>query len=327
MEISLLIYYNIVLVLACIVMGDVSDLKIGCWNCRGLRSSVPYIRELLEGHDVLAISEHWLHNNKLNVLSDLSTTHSVHARASRQSADEYYGARRGQGGVAIFWRKDIPGFSAITDVTHDRICAVRYQNQKGGVYIFLSIYMPSQGSIDSLEECLEDLTEILETRERGAILVVCGDYNGDIGDHGNSRSRKTPTVQGTLVIAFLNRHGLYAVNMDPMTFGPIHTCEGPGFISTLDYVAIPVEMIPKVSSSRGLQEHCLNTSDHMALSIVLRVEGVKIAQVQNDSQGRVRWDKMTKADVKRKYKSPLQTKFFEHPKSFTKGGGERRVNR
>ena len=92
-------------------------------------------------------------------------------------------------------------------------------------------------------------------------------------------------------------------------FGPIHTCEGPGFISTLDYVAIPVEMIPKVSSSRVLQEHCLNTSDHMALSIVLRVEGVKIAQVQNDSQGRVRWDKMTKADVKRKYESPLQTKF------------------
>ena len=192
------------------VMGDVRSLRIGCWNCRGYRSSIPYIRQLLESHDVLAVCEHWLHNNRLNVLKDLTHTHSVYARASRHSGDEAYGAKRGQGGVAIFWRSNIQGFSAVTDIIHDRICAVRYQDKRGGIYIIISVFLPAQGSADNLRECLEDLSEVVETREYGARVIICRDYNGDIGAGGGPRGISAPTPQGNEVIIFLKRHNLYA---------------------------------------------------------------------------------------------------------------------
>ena len=292
-------------------MGDVSTLKVGCWNCRGNRSSVPYLRDLLAGHDVLAISEHWLHSNRLKTLSEITSTHSVHARSSRHSADEYYGSRRGQGGVAIFWRTDRRGFSAITDITHDRICAVRYQDINGCVYIFISVYLPSQGSPDNLVECLEDLSEIVETREVGAKVIICGDYNGDIGSYGLSRSPTPPTAQGMHVISFLNRHSLYAVNMDPTTTGQIYTCEGPNFLSTLDYISIPVTMKPYVVQASVLGDNILNTSDHYPVSVTLNVECVKAVNVKDESQGRIRWDKLTRHEIQVKYEFPLIPKFTE----------------
>ena len=178
------------------IMGDVRDIGICCWNCRGYQSSIPYIRELNKDHEVIGICEHWLHNNKLNLLKDLSTSHAVHARSSRHSNDEAYGSKRGQGGGAIFWPKDISGFSPITDIIHDRICGVRFQDITGRVVIFLCIYMPAQGSCDILEECLEELSEVIETREVGASVVVLGDFNGDIASLGGERSKSPPTTQG-----------------------------------------------------------------------------------------------------------------------------------
>ena len=52
-------------------------LRVACWNTRGYLSSIPYIRKLLDDVDVLAISEHWLHRNRLNVLNEISDTHFV----------------------------------------------------------------------------------------------------------------------------------------------------------------------------------------------------------------------------------------------------------
>ena len=39
----------------------VGSLKIGSWNCRGLRNSVPYIHYLIAaGNDINILEEHWL---------------------------------------------------------------------------------------------------------------------------------------------------------------------------------------------------------------------------------------------------------------------------
>ena len=74
---------------------------------------------------VVATSEHWLHKNRLNVFDDISDTHNYFARSSRFSSSETFGSTRGQGGVAIFWRKDFAGVSVISDIIHDRICGIR----------------------------------------------------------------------------------------------------------------------------------------------------------------------------------------------------------
>ena len=101
-------------------MAPYNQLRVACWNARGYLSDIPYIRELLKEVDILAVSEHWLHANRLRILEGISPTHFVHAHASRDAADENYGCKRGQGGRDIFWRKNLSGISKVSEIIHDK---------------------------------------------------------------------------------------------------------------------------------------------------------------------------------------------------------------
>ena len=58
-------------------MEEVYNLRIKSLNTRGCLPATPYIRHLLEECDILTINEHWLHENRLNLLSEMSTSHNV----------------------------------------------------------------------------------------------------------------------------------------------------------------------------------------------------------------------------------------------------------
>ena len=70
---------------------------------RGFSSAVPYLRYLCGQVDVIALSEHWLHENKIGRLKDVSEDFLYCALSSKSSTAENYGSKRGQGGVAIMW--------------------------------------------------------------------------------------------------------------------------------------------------------------------------------------------------------------------------------
>ena len=115
---------------------------------------------------------------------DISDTHHCFARASRFSAADSYGYGREQGGVAIYWDKRLKGVSVVSDVVLDRACAVRLQTGRGGIVYFISVYLPAMGCSESLEASLDVITEIIESREPGALITVMGDFNGDVGVEG-----------------------------------------------------------------------------------------------------------------------------------------------
>ena len=60
--------------------GEISRVRISCWNARGYLTSIPYMRELMSQCDILAISEHWVHENRLFKLSQISDSHLCFAR-------------------------------------------------------------------------------------------------------------------------------------------------------------------------------------------------------------------------------------------------------
>ena len=93
--------------------------------------------------------------------------------------------------------------------------------------------------------------------------------------------------------------------MAPGTNGSIYTCEGPNFFSTLDYIVIPIAFKSKVVSAAVLNDDSLNTSDHSPVSISLKMDGEKISQPSIEIPGRVRWDKLSQADVQSRYANPL----------------------
>ena len=142
-------YLIVYIYIVCVVMShtstmeQISGFRVKTWNVRGYLSSIPYIRHLLNDCDILCVSEHWLHYNRHYILNDISATHYVHVRSSRASCASNFGVGRGQGGVAIFWRKELSGISVVSEIIHDRVCAIRLQTGTGFVfYIFQYICQP-----------------------------------------------------------------------------------------------------------------------------------------------------------------------------------------
>ena len=287
-------------------MPESTTLKLCCWNARGYLTAIPYIRQILSDCDVLAISEHWLHENRLGILDEISLSHNVYARASSASCAEKYGSHRGQGGVAIFWHKRIAGISAVTDLIHDRACAIRMQTSDGSVIYFMSVYMPAQGSNDDLRVILDELSACIESREENALWCIMGDFNGDVGSAIGDRGTYAPTPQGSVVVDFFRKHNLMPCNMTQSATGPLQTFESHNACSTLDYIAIPTLMLDMMKQCAVLEGQALNNSDHLALHLTLEVDHVNLAPIQSASSPRLRWDKMSKQGIDNRYRKRLE---------------------
>ena len=270
--------------------GD-NTLSITSWNARGYLAATPYLRYLLNRNQIVTMSEHWLHHNRLKVLEEISDTHFVFSRASKYSSADKFGSNRGQGGVAIFWCKDLPGVSTIPNIRHDRICAIRLPPKSGPTLIICSVYLPAMGGQDDLAICLDELTDIILTLDNNSYVIIAGDFNADIGDKGGPRSRRVPTDRGNLLFNFMNRHNFIATNLQSYSTGSVPTHFGPNSQSTLDYVMVPIELAGNVMRCSVVSEHPLNTSDHAAVSVTLKYTGAVKATIHEPVSERVKWAK------------------------------------
>ena len=273
---------------------DINNLTITCWNSRGLVASLPYLHKLMETSDIIALSEHWLHANKLNVLTEISDDFNVTSRASSHSDASDFGYKRGQGGVALFWRKTLCGVTPITTIVHDRVCGIRLQCGTGRILNILSIYLPSPGSSEHLVSVLDDLSGIIDCMETGSLTLVCGDYNGDVGHLGGPRSTRRPTAQGTKIMKFLDEFSLVPCNLSADTKGPLNTFKGGVGASTIDYVSIPLSLCNDLVSCEVLVDPIINTSDHNAVQAILSVGGTKTTFTKANSPTRIKWNKVQK---------------------------------
>ena len=273
-------------------MSEDNRIRISCWNARGYLSSVPYLRKILNRSDVLAISEHWLPSNRLSFLSKITESHHVFARSSNACTAESDGHGRGQGGVAIFWRKSIPGFCKVSNIIHDRACVLRYQPQPSEVYFFVSVYLPSQGGEEDLRTVIDEITEVVESREVGSHVIILGDLNGDVGSLGGPRGVRGPTQRGRYVMELFERHGLYPANMQANANGPVTTFNCHNSSSTLDYIAVPLYLSSHVKDCAVSEWDALNTSDHTDVRLSLQVETKSKADYKPWVDGKLKWGKL-----------------------------------
>ena len=70
-------------------------INISCWNCRGLVTSIPYLKELMKESDVISLSEHWLQPNRLCILNEISDDFNVISRSSKYADSSDFGPKRG----------------------------------------------------------------------------------------------------------------------------------------------------------------------------------------------------------------------------------------
>ena len=282
------------------------QVSLVCWNSRGLVTSLPYLHKLLGSNDIIAISEHWLHANKLNLLTEISPEFNVIARASKHLDGSEYGYKRGQGGVALFWRKTLGGITPMTALKHDRYCGIRFQNESGRVLNILSVYLPAPGSADDFNEVIDTLSENIENMEAGSLTLVCGDFNGDVGHLGGPRSTRKPTSYGKKAFKFLDEFSLCPINLCNITTGPLNTFKGGVGSSTIDYIAVPSCLVQDVVSCEVLVDEILNTSDHYPVQMNMSVMGVKSAYIETDNSMNIKWSKIKGPTLHAEYTVPCE---------------------
>ena len=221
-----------------------------------------------------------------------------------------------------FWDKKLKGVSVVSNIILDRACAIRLQTIDGKVFYFISVYMPAAGSSESLVASLDDVTEVIESREPGAIITVMGDFNGDIGFNGGPRGARIATPRGKKIIGFFVRHQLSPLNMQLSASGPVDIYQGQVNGSTLDYIAVSSVLCNQPYECFVSEWDSLNTSDHLPVNAI-RTSGILYSEHKTPLKGHVKWNKLTPHDKFLKYQCVLEPLIQESHSEFIDGSMDR----
>jgi exonuclease III len=88
-------------------------------------------------------------------------------------------ARRGYGGLAIFWKKEIDDKIKVMDEGNSRIQVIQIDTNASPICL-INVYMPSDNKEMDCEykDMISQLTEVIEKYRNTHEIVICGDMNG-----------------------------------------------------------------------------------------------------------------------------------------------------
>ena len=266
---------------------------------------------MLKKNDVFMINEHWLHFNKLHLLNEIDSNFNWHARASKSSSEEMYGLKRGQGGVAILWNKDLNGISIIETLDHDRICAIRMENQNGSAFIFISVYLPANGSKENMSVIFDELAGFIDDLGHECIPIIVGDFNGDLGALGGPRGHGQPNRHGTIIHKFMNEFNLKSINLADFSKGPVNTFSGHNGSSAIDHIMVPHFFIESNKECHVGRNDGLNTSDHLPIEATLSIPLMPRKILIESKSKRVRWEKLSDIGLAKRFCHVISNGLFE----------------
>ena len=269
------------------VSSQSSMLRMACWNCRGLWSSIPYIESLVtEGVKVLVLAEHWLWPYELERLSAINDDFEAIGKADVRLSEDSDGGR-GFGGIGMLWHKSLRA-APLSGILSDRICGIRFNlGSEGEVMSVIGVYLPclDQG-LNCYGEHLTELERVITECEALGPVVVMGDFNAHLSAGGMN-------VQGVLLKELMDRCGLTDASSGCLAKGPDYTyCSGV-VRTKVDYALMNVEAASLLSDVKILEMEDLNTSDHLPIVVSVTDGGSGSTMMVGEMGRRVAWDKVT----------------------------------
>ncbi|GBL98724.1 hypothetical protein AVEN_210347-1 [Araneus ventricosus] len=166
------------------------------WNCRGFRSKVCHIKDLIyEVHPVcIALQETYLKPADIAKIK----------RYSLVRKDNENESGRASGGVALLVSHDTPS-SVIT--LHTNLQAVAVRVMFSNLVTICTLYLPPSTSVD--ERDLNRLVDELPTP-----FIILGDFNG----HSPLWGSKNTNLRGRQIEEFVNTHSLSLLNNGEDTY-------------------------------------------------------------------------------------------------------------
>ena len=94
--------------------------------------------------------------------------------------------------------------------------------------------------------------------------------------------------------------------MQDISRDPVDTYEGQVNGSTLDYIAVPVDLCNLITESFVHGWVVLNTSDHVPVSVTLNLRGISRSCTHSELKGHIKWKKLTDFDKYFRYQGVLE---------------------
>lgn len=198
-----LLYFRLWKVLSKITMNQSDSLNIVSFNCRGFNSiKCEFIADnLTESADFIVLQEHWLGDQQVGVLGEISNRFLYTAVSGFHNEDILQG--RPYGGCAILWRADLVGNVSVLSVNSNRVCALYFHTANYNI-LLVNVYMPYENNEASAAEFSDilSLIENLMNEYPDCHMIICGDFNVDF-----TRNR----LHTTILDSFCDNLGLHPV--------------------------------------------------------------------------------------------------------------------
>ena len=89
----------------------------------------------------------------------------------------------------------------------------------------VNVYMPTTNvSIDHYRESIADLQIIVDWLSDDGIILMCGDFNGQLGGQCGPRSNSFTNVRGSVLYDFIAYNNMFSSITQESCSGPVYTC-------------------------------------------------------------------------------------------------------
>ena len=262
-------------------------ITIASYNSRGLsdnRKSI--IKELLSANDIVFIQEHWLFNEQLHHIGELSNCHMCHAKSGMEMEVIHQG--RPYGGCAIFWKKNLCKKVELLDSKSNRITAVKFYYEDTSL-LLLNVYMPCDKGVETV-----DFTNMLELM--GSLIHECNaDYVIIGGDCNTDFQRKS--IQTDILNLFLDESSLYNCR-DNCKYSIDYTYinRATGATSCIDHYFLTYNLSDCVEYLK-VNHRGDNLSDHDPIQMKLRIPIARLQFKKRQVNTSVNWSKATNTQI------------------------------
>ena len=146
------------------IVNTASKLNILSFNCKNIKTSGPFFQEVSKKADIVLIQEHWLYHYELNLLDEIHENYKgIGKSVDSECLSVNPNNRRGYGGVAVLWSKEIDRY--IKSKTEGGVRVQCVEIDISEPILIVSVYLPTKADNDRYDEysdCLDQLYEIIQ---------------------------------------------------------------------------------------------------------------------------------------------------------------------
>ena len=256
-----------------------SSFSLAAFNCHGLKSSISYVLDLSNGHDIVFVCEHWLRVSEINTIRNIFEENDKlsYLQSSIDPLSELHGRPHGGTGFICTKKRDVA--YKVIDYKSDRLHGLQVIVKGNMVLSVIGVYLPfndsTLGNTELFIDILENLQCIIDQCDNQAPIIVMGDTNTVLPSEQILKdrwySKKPYNKHSAIFYEFLKENEMTVANfMFPQDIN--YTYHQGEKCSYIDHVIIPEYFSENITECRILSNAQDNVSDHISISITFSLQ-------------------------------------------------------